>query len=123
MTAAPRGRPRANAFTVDVEEWFHICGVGTLGRPHWDALPSRVVATTRLVLEELARADVRATFFVLGWVAERHPALVAEILAAGHDVGSHGYLHEPGLRPWPRRRSSKTCGAACARSRRPGRPA
>lgn len=94
MTASPRGRPRANAFTVDVEEWFHICGVGTLARPHWDALPSRVVETTRRVLEELARADARATFFVLGWVAERYPALVADILAAGHDVGSHGYAHE-----------------------------
>lgn len=95
MTAAPRGRPRANAFTVDVEEWFHICGAGgALARSRWDALPSRVVPTTRLVLEELDRAQARATFFVVGWVAERHPALVAEILAAGHDVGSHGYLHE-----------------------------
>jgi polysaccharide deacetylase family protein (PEP-CTERM system associated) len=95
MTGAPRGRPRANAFTVDVEEWFHICGVGgPLARPRWDALPSRVLETTRMVLDELGRTGVRATFFVLGWVAERHPALVADILAAGHDVGSHGYAHE-----------------------------
>jgi peptidoglycan-N-acetylglucosamine deacetylase len=95
MTPAPGRAGRANAFTVDVEEWFHICGVGgPLARSNWASLPSRVVLTTRLLLEELDRARVRATFFVLGWVAERHPALVAEIAAAGHEIGSHGYAHE-----------------------------
>lgn len=90
---APMPPPR-NAFTVDVEDWFHMCGAGaSLGLPHWDALPSRVVATTRWLLDELDRAAVRATFFVLGWVAERHPALVSEIASAGHDIGSHGHLH------------------------------
>jgi polysaccharide deacetylase family protein (PEP-CTERM system associated) len=83
----------ANAFSVDVEEWFHVCGVGALGPAHWDTLPSRVVATTRLLLEEFDRTGVRGTFFVLGWVAERYPSLVQEILAAGHEVGSHGHLH------------------------------
>jgi peptidoglycan-N-acetylglucosamine deacetylase len=84
----------ANAFSVDVEEWFHVCGAGgALASDHWNALPSRVVETTRLVLEEFDRAGVRATFFVLGWVAERHPSLVQEILAAGHEVGSHGHSH------------------------------
>ena len=93
MTAAG-GRTRANAFTVDVEEWFHVCGVdGALAPDRWDGLPSRVVATTRWLLDELARADVRATFFVLGWVAERHPQLVGEIVRAGHEVGSHGHVH------------------------------
>jgi peptidoglycan-N-acetylglucosamine deacetylase len=86
---------RSNAFTVDVEEWFHICGVGgRLAPEQWDRLPSRVVDTTRRVLEELARADARATFFVLGWVAERHPRLVEEIAGAGHELGSHGHVHE-----------------------------
>ncbi len=95
MTEAPRRSPRANAFTVDVEEWFHICGVGgPLAPSFWDQLPARVVLTTRLVLDRLDRVGVRATFFVLGWVAERHPGLVAEILAAGHEIGSHGYSHE-----------------------------
>jgi polysaccharide deacetylase family protein (PEP-CTERM system associated) len=85
---------RANALTVDVEEWFHICGVnGPLSPPHWDSLPSRVVETTRMLLDDLDRAGVRATFFVLGWVADRHPGLVQEIQAAGHDIGSHGYAH------------------------------
>jgi polysaccharide deacetylase family protein (PEP-CTERM system associated) len=90
----PRTAPRANAFTVDVEEWFHICGVdGPVAPALWETLPSRVVATTRLVLEELDRAGARATFLVVGWVAERHPTLVGEILAAGHEVGSHGQMH------------------------------
>ena len=95
MTVAPRCGGRANAFTVDVEEWFHICGVGgPLAPANWDALPSRVVQTTRLLLDDLCRSQVRATFFVLGWVAERYPALVADIVAAGHEVGSHGFAHE-----------------------------
>lgn len=83
-----------NLFTVDVEDWFHVCGAGGhLDRAHWDALPSRVVPTTRRLLELLDAAGVRAVFFVVGWVAERHPGLVAEILAAGHEVGSHSHLH------------------------------
>jgi polysaccharide deacetylase family protein (PEP-CTERM system associated) len=92
-TVASNPRPRTNAITVDVEEWFHICGFAPLSQERWDSLPSRVVFTTRALLDELDRADVRATFFVLGWVAERYPELVGEIRAAGHDVGSHGHLH------------------------------
>lgn len=83
-----------NVFTVDVEEWFHVCGVGgRLDRAHWHALPSRVVQTTRRLLDLLDAAGVPATFFVLGWIAERHPTLVQEILAAGHEVGSHSHWH------------------------------
>ena len=84
-----------NALTVDVEEWFHVCGVdGPLSRPHWERLPSRVVATTRDLLDLLASCGARATFFVLGWIADRHPAIVEEIVRAGHEVGSHGHLHQ-----------------------------
>jgi peptidoglycan-N-acetylglucosamine deacetylase len=91
---APGPRPRANAITVDVEEWFHICGVGgPLAFAHWESLPSRVVLTTRILLDELDRAGARATFFTLGWVAARYPALLEEIRRAGHDIGSHGHLH------------------------------
>jgi polysaccharide deacetylase family protein (PEP-CTERM system associated) len=87
-------RRRTNALTVDVEEWFHICGpVEDLAVERWPTLPSRVLLTTRLLLEDLSRTGTRATFFVLGWVAERYPELVAEILAAGHEVGSHGHFH------------------------------
>ncbi len=83
-----------NIFTVDVEEWFHVCGADDRLSPrHWPALPSRVVSTTRRLLGLLDTANVRATFFVVGWIAERYPALVGEILAAGHEVGSHGYWH------------------------------
>jgi polysaccharide deacetylase family protein (PEP-CTERM system associated) len=83
-----------NALTVDVEEWFHVCGVPGLAPAHWDRLESRVELTTRLLLDLFDAAGARATFFVVGWVAERHPRLVAEIAAAGHQVGSHGFLHE-----------------------------
>jgi polysaccharide deacetylase family protein (PEP-CTERM system associated) len=84
-----------NCLTVDVEEWFHVCGAdGALAFEKWDGLTSRVVETTRDVLSLLDGCGVRATFFVLGWVAERHPTLVAEIVSAGHEVGSHGHLHQ-----------------------------
>ncbi len=83
-----------NAFTVDVEEWFHICGVDTLTPDHWSALPSRVEADTDRLLDLLARHRIRATFFVLGYVAARAPALVGRIKAAGHEIGSHGHLHQ-----------------------------
>lgn len=84
----------ANAFTVDVEDWFHICGVDDrLPSQAWDRLESRVVPTTRDLLEDLASAGHRATFFVVGWVADRFPALVREIRAAGHEIGLHSYWH------------------------------
>lgn len=82
-----------NALTVDVEEWFHICGIVALGPEVWPRLPSRVEATTRLLLDDLDAAGIKGTFFVVGWIAERHPSLVAAILAAGHDVGSHSFWH------------------------------
>jgi peptidoglycan-N-acetylglucosamine deacetylase len=85
---------RRNFLTVDVEEWFHICGVGgPLARDRWDSLPSRVELTTRLALDLLAARDVRATFFVLGWIADRHPRLVEIIRSAGHEIASHGWSH------------------------------
>jgi polysaccharide deacetylase family protein (PEP-CTERM system associated) len=83
-----------NAFTVDVEDWFHICGVDDRLPPdEWDRLESRVVPTTRALLEDLAATGNHGTFLIVGWVAERFPALVQEIQAAGHEVGLHGYWH------------------------------
>jgi peptidoglycan-N-acetylglucosamine deacetylase len=83
-----------NAFTVDVEDWFHICGVPALAEPAaWDTLPSRVADTTDRVLALLDRTGVTATCFVLGWVADRHPDVVARIRAAGHEIACHGYGH------------------------------
>ena len=83
-----------NAFTVDVEEWFHICGVsGSFGEESWTKLPSRVVETTKRLLDLLDLRQVQATFFVLGSVADRYPDLVSCIRSGGHEVASHGYSH------------------------------
>lgn len=84
-----------NVFTVDLEEWFHICAAGpALAQDRWDRLPSRIELTTRLLLDTLDTAGVPGTFFVVGWVAERHPRLIEQIRSAGHEIGSHGYAHE-----------------------------
>lgn len=83
-----------NVFTVDLEEWFHICGVGgELAPSNWDRLPSRVEQTTLTLLDLLDETRVPATFFVVGWVAERHGKLVERVRDAGHEIGSHGYAH------------------------------
>ncbi len=83
-----------NILTVDVEEYFHATEVqACLGGRHWDTLGSRVQDQALRVLEMLAAHGVRATFFVLGWVAKRRPGLVREIVAGGHEVGSHSHMH------------------------------
>ncbi|PYR28763.1 MAG: polysaccharide deacetylase family protein [Acidobacteria bacterium] len=82
-----------NAFTVDLEEWFHVCGVEPLRFERWTTLPSRVEPTTRWLLDALDRANVCATFFIVGWVAERFPELVEAVRDAGHEIGSHGHAH------------------------------
>jgi polysaccharide deacetylase family protein (PEP-CTERM system associated) len=83
-----------NALSIDVEEWFQVGAFERcIDRARWDDLESRVEANSDAVLALLAEADARATFFILGWVAERHPALVRRILAAGHEIASHGYDH------------------------------
>ena len=84
-----------NALTVDVEEWFQVSNFeGVVSREEWDSLPSRVVDSTRRLLDLFDRFDAKATFFVLGWVAERRAELVREIRERGHDLASHGYGHE-----------------------------
>lgn len=91
MTAAPL----ANAMTCDVEDWFQVQAfAGVIPRAQWDGLPRRVEANMDRVLSAFAAANVRGTFFTLGWVAERHPALVRRIVAAGHELASHGHGHE-----------------------------
>jgi polysaccharide deacetylase family protein (PEP-CTERM system associated) len=77
--------------TVDLEDWFH--GLD-LAPTRWPGLERRAVASTRLLLEMLAEHRARATFFVLGRIAEAHPELVERILADGHEIGSHGYNHQ-----------------------------
>lgn len=87
--------PIRNAMSVDVEEWFQVQAfAGVIPRAGWDGFDTRVEASTDRILTRFAEAGVRATFFILGWVAERHPRLVRRIAAAGHEVASHGYGHE-----------------------------
>ena len=89
-----RARP-THIFTVDVEDWFHILESDEAPeRERWALLESRVERNTDRLLELLARADARATFFTVGWIALRHPELVKRIAAAGHEVASHGFWHE-----------------------------
>ena len=88
------GRVSAHAMTIDVEDWFHDDWRGDRGTG-WDRLPSTVSTDIDVLLELLATAGSRATFFVLGDVASRQPALVRRVAAAGHEIASHGYAHRP----------------------------
>lgn len=83
-----------NILTIDVEDWYHICGVDKLiPEKVWPQLESRVTNSTRKILDILSKKSVEATFFVLGFVAEKHPELVREIDAAGQEIAVHGYAH------------------------------
>ena len=83
-----------HAFTVDVEDYFQVSAFEQcVSREQWDSFPCRVEANTNNILKILAEHQVQATFFILGWIAERYPQLVREIVHAGHEVGSHGYGH------------------------------
>lgn len=91
-----------NAFTVDVEEHFQVEALaGVVSRASWTQWSSRVAANTGRLLELLASHRLRGTFFVLGWVAERQPALVRAIVAGGHELASHGYDHTRADRQTP----------------------
>lgn len=86
--------PVVNAMSVDVEDYFQVSAFDhVVRRDVWHAFLSRVSGNTERMLDLFAREQVRATFFVLGWVAERFPALVRRIAEAGHEVASHGYAH------------------------------
>ena len=83
-----------NAMTVDVEDYLHVSAFEKhIRRQDWEALPCRVERNTDRVLALFADHGVKATFFMLGWVAERYPDLVRRIVAAGHELASHGYSH------------------------------
>ncbi|MEO5374832.1 MAG: DUF3473 domain-containing protein [Alphaproteobacteria bacterium] len=83
-----------NAMTVDVEDYFQVQAFADhISHYEWDWLPWRVERNTDRILALFAAAGVRATFFTLGWVAERHPALIRRIVDAGHELASHGYAH------------------------------
>ena len=80
--------------TFDIEEWFHLVGVRAMDdRSRWDSLEPTVEPLTDSILTLLAQYDTKATFFVLGWVAERYPKLVQRIVSEGHELASHSYWH------------------------------
>src|SRR6476620_505428 len=81
-----------NALTSDFEDWYQGLEIP---KSKWNGFEDRIVPVGRRLLEILGAANVRATFFVLGAVAEQHPKLILEIANAGHEVGTHGYSHTP----------------------------
>ena len=83
-----------NALSVDVEDYYQVQALaGVYGRDAWEACESRVERNTDAILQTFAEAGAKATFFTLGWIAERHPDLVRRIVAQGHELASHGYCH------------------------------
>ena len=83
-----------HALSVDVEDWFQVLNLqGVIDRGQWDDVPLRCGDSTRRILDLLEQRSARATFFFLGWIAERLPDLVREVHEAGHEIASHGYDH------------------------------
>jgi polysaccharide deacetylase family protein (PEP-CTERM system associated) len=83
-----------NALTVDVEDYFQVSAMaGHIDRANWDSIPCRVERNVERLLHLFEKDGVYGTFFVLGWIAERYPGLVRSIVAAGHELASHGYAH------------------------------
>jgi polysaccharide deacetylase family protein (PEP-CTERM system associated) len=86
--------PVVNGMSVDVEDYYHVSAFeGVVSRNDWDRMESRVEGNTDRLLALFDEFSVRSTFFVLGWVAERYPALIRRIAAGGHEIASHGYAH------------------------------
>ena len=93
---------RANAMTVDVEDYFHVSALSeVIRRDDWSTMEYRAERSTERLLELFEKQGIRATFFVLGWVTERSPALVRRIHAGGHEVACHGLTHELVYRQTP----------------------
>ena len=112
-----------NALTIDVEEYFQAHAYAkVIDRADWERIPGRVAANVRRLLALLAEHRTRATFFVLGWVADRHPEVVREIAAAGHEVGSHGYAHQLLDRQGPEEFADDLARSLAAIGRALGRP-
>ncbi len=87
--------PIANAMSIDVEDWFQVAAFDRhIDRSQWDSLECRVERNLERILALLDRYDAKATFFTLGWIAERYPAIIRAIVAGGHELASHGYGHQ-----------------------------
>jgi polysaccharide deacetylase family protein (PEP-CTERM system associated) len=90
----PESSPIVNGLSVDVEDWFQVGAFeNVIARGEWDSIKTRVEDNVYRVIDLFAAADVRATFFTLGWVAQRHPEMIRRIVASGHEIASHGYDH------------------------------
>jgi polysaccharide deacetylase family protein (PEP-CTERM system associated) len=84
-----------NAITVDVEDYFQVSAFeNSIDRNDWDSLEHRIVQNMNKTFEIFSRNSVKATFFVLGWIAERYPEIVKKIIENGHELASHGYGHQ-----------------------------
>jgi len=95
VTTAVTAGPIRNGMSVDVEDWFQVGAFETvIDKADWDSLQPRVEANTDAVLALFAESGVHATFFTLGWVAHRYPALIRRIVDAGHEIASHGWDHQ-----------------------------
>jgi polysaccharide deacetylase family protein (PEP-CTERM system associated) len=91
-----------NIFSVDVEDYFHVQAFADQIRPsEWEHYESRVLQNTLRIVDLLEKRQTRATFFVLGWVADRFPGLVRQIYRAGHEIGCHSYWHQLAFRQTP----------------------
>ena len=85
-----------NALSFDIEDWFHMVDIEAVADPNtWSGFETIVEHRTDQILEICDQAGVRATFFILGWIAEHYPALVKRIADAGHEIGTHSYWHQP----------------------------
>jgi len=94
MSASPRNGAIVNALTIDVEDYFQVSAFESqIPRSAWEGLPCRVEANVDRILALLDEHGARATFFTLGWIAERHPDMIRRIADAGHEVASHGCDH------------------------------
>lgn len=115
--------PVLNAMTVDVEDYFHTEAMSTVvAREQWGEMPSRVQASTERLLDLFARHKVRATFFFLGWVAERFPELVKLAAQQGHEIACHSYWHRPVFRLTPEEFREDTLRAKDVIETASGRP-
>lgn len=95
FTVAGNSPALLNAMSVDIEDWFQVGAFeSVIDRADWNGLDHRVEGNTEAVIELFAETEIQATFFILGWVAERYPALMRRIVDAGHEIASHGYDHK-----------------------------
>jgi polysaccharide deacetylase family protein (PEP-CTERM system associated) len=93
-SSAPPSAAIVNALTIDVEDYFQVSAFADhIQRSNWDTMPCRIEQNIEHILALLAEHDVKATFFTLGWIAERYPELIRRITAQGHELASHGFAH------------------------------